>query len=111
MSDSMFQGFKQEDEGISTLRKFYEDENIEQKTELTKEEIGCILEAEKVNSYFKAKWGVDLGYDVITKAFKVHMVSNKRQGRNEAMEVLKAQREALAESKTNRGFMDRLMGR
>lgn len=93
------------------LTEFFTVENIEEKTELSREDLQNVLEIEYMNNYFKETYKIDLGLDKVTKAFKLHMVSLDRKGRTEGMDVMKAQELHQGEENATRSLTDRLLGR
>jgi hypothetical protein len=94
------------------LTEFYTDLNIEQKTELDREDIRNIIEIEYLSDYFKTHWNIDLDLKKgVTVPFKQHMVSNKREGRKKGMKIMEAQEVHQNQESTNKGIVDRALGR
>lgn len=77
---------------MGVIREFYKDENIEQKTELNDDLIDNIGKTLYKQSVLKERFGVEIDYktEIITPKMR-HLVSRKRSGRTEAMNVLQAQ--------------------
>ena len=77
---------------MGVIREFYNQENIEQKTELNDEIIDNMGKTLYKQHVQKERFGVNIDYNaeiIIPKMYK--LVSRKRSGRTEAMQVLQAQ--------------------
>lgn len=77
---------------MGVIREFYNQENIEQKTELNEELIDNMGKTLYKQNILKERFGVDIDYNneiIVPKMYK--LVSKKRSGRTEAMNVLQAQ--------------------
>jgi hypothetical protein len=77
---------------MGVIREFYKDDNIEQKTELNDILIDNMGKTQYKQKMQKDRFGVDIDYNetvIIPKMQK--LVSRKRTGRTEAMQVLQAQ--------------------
>lgn len=90
-----------ETERYKAIKDFYdkEDENIDFKTDLSKDEIALITAIEYEHDLIKSEFGVDVGLKDLTKAYKDHKVSENRKGRSEWVDVLRGEVKEDNESK------------
>lgn len=97
---------KQEVARIEALKEFYTPENIEQKTNLTGDQVRAISSAEAIGRYCLAKWKIQrqVLFD-FTMGYKLHAVSSppsKMNGRDMAQRVLSTDK---AEEKRQMGIL------
>ena len=102
--DNIFSTASEESERFSVLRTFFEERGIAMKTDLSTGEIKSIVVTELLTDILQSEFGLFMPLKEYTRNIKVHLVSRNRKGREEAMEVLRA------DSEKQKSLLQKLMG-
>lgn len=95
---------------MGVIREFYIDKDIEQKTELEPELINNMQKTEFKENMLKDRFNIEIKYtELIIKPKMKKLVSKKRSGRTEAMNVLQAQLSQIMQHPAT--ALSRLFGR
>lgn len=118
--DDMIPGEEGETSGNKNIREIFrglfgEEEGIEQKTDLTIDEITTLSLINIYNKAIKRRLGLSKGfntiYDDFLEAYLKYRVSLNRRGRREIVEILKkASPNIGGEQEEKKGFLRRLLG-
>ena len=102
--ESFFDSSPEESEKYQILKTFYDENGIEMKTDLKNREVDAIVKTEFFEGILLEEFGLAMDLKSLTKAYKTHLVSRDRQGREEAMRVL------ASDADKQKTLMQKLLG-